>query len=110
MAHCAAAAAVAVDFVNASRPTRCAEEDNVYVKLLGPGVTSFRISAEHPPYIAAVSKDSTAPDFTHCDMSQDPSFPFAPRTVMLYEDAHIRLVGHTFAELLAARRRGLPRR
>ena len=97
VAHCAAAAAVAVDFVNASRATRCAEEDNVYVKLLGPGVTSFRVSAEHPPYIAAVSKDSTAPDFTPCDMSQDPSFPSAPRTVILYEDAEIRLVGHSFS-------------
>ena len=80
VAHCAAAA-VAVDFVNASRPTRCAEEDNIYVKLMAPGVTSFRVSAEHPPYIAAVKKDSTAPDFTHCDMSQDPRFSFAPRTV-----------------------------
>ena len=86
-----------MDFVNASRATRCAEEDNVYVKLLGSGVTSFRISAEHPPYIAAVSNDSTAPDFTHCDMSQDPSFRFAPRTVILYEDAEIRLVGHSFS-------------
>jgi hypothetical protein len=95
-AHCAAAA-VAVNFVNASKATRCAEEDNIYVKLLGAGVTSFRLSAEHPPYIAAVRNDSTAPDFTHCDMSQDPSFHFKPRTVTLYEDAEIRLVGHGFA-------------
>ena len=94
-AHCAAAA-VAVNFVNASRATRCAEEDNVYIKLLGAAVTSFRISAEHPPYIAAVSRDSTAPDFTDCDMSQDPSFRFAPRSVVLYEDAAVRLVGHAF--------------
>lgn len=90
------ATATAVDFVNASRATRCAEEDNVYVKLVGTGITSFRINAEHPPYIAAVTTDSTAPDFTHCDMSQDPSFAFTPRTVVLYEDAEIRLVGHTF--------------
>ncbi len=90
------AAPVAVDFVNASRATRCAEEDNVYVKLLAAGIASFRISAEHPPYIAAVRKDSTAPDFTACDMSGDPSFRFTPRKVMLYEDAAIRLVGHTF--------------
>ena len=90
-------AAVAVDFVNASKPTRCAEEDNVYVKVLGAGITAFRIRAEHPPYIAAVEKDSTAPDFSHCDMSHDPSFPSAPRTVKLYEDPRIRLMGHTFA-------------
>ena len=92
-----AAASVAVDFVNASRATRCTEEDNVYVKIFGPGITSFWISAEHPPYIGAVRKDSTAPDFTACDMSQDPRFRFAPRKVTLYKDARIRLVGHRFA-------------
>ena len=90
-------AAVAVDFVNASRATRCAEEDNVYVKVLGPRVASFRILAEHPPYIGKVIEDSTAPDFSHCDMSRDPSFPATPRTVTLYEDARIRLMGHTYA-------------
>lgn len=88
---------VAVDFVNASRPTRCAEEDNVYVKVTGAGVTSFRISAEHPPYIGAIRKDSTAPDFTACDMSHDPRFRFKPRKVLLYQDDRIRLVGHRFA-------------
>ena len=35
--------AVAVSFINASTPTRCAEEDNIHVKLLGPGVGTFRI-------------------------------------------------------------------
>ena len=49
------AAAVPVDIVNASRATRCAEEDNVYVKLLAAGIASFRLSAEHPPYIAALA-------------------------------------------------------
>ena len=91
------AAPVAVDFVNASRATQCAEEDNVYVKVVGSGVASFRIRAEHPPYIAAIRKDSTAPDFTACDMSHDPRFRFKPRKVILHEDARIRLVGHTFA-------------
>lgn len=94
-AQCACAA-VAVEFVNVSRATRCAEEDNVNVKLLGDGIASFRISAEHPPYIAAVKNDSTAPDFTACNMSQDPRFSFVPRTLTLYEDADIRLVGHVF--------------
>jgi len=90
------AAPVAVDFVNASRATRCAEEDNVYVKIQAAGIASFHVSAEHPPYITAIRKDSTAPDFTTCDFSGDPSFPFKPRKVVLYQDAAIRLVGHTF--------------
>ena len=87
---------VAVEVVNASRNTRCAEEDNVYVKLVAAGITSFRVSAEHPPYIDAIRKDSTAPDFSFCDMSGDPSFRFKPRRVVLYADKQIRLVGHTF--------------
>lgn len=94
--HCVAEP-VAVDFVNASRATHCAEEDNVYVKVLAADVASFRVSAEHPPYITAVRNDSTAPDFTACDMSGDPSFPSEPRKVILYQDARIRLVGHRFA-------------
>jgi hypothetical protein len=94
--HCVAEP-VSVDFVNASRPTRCAEEDNVYVKLLATGIASFRISAEHPPYITSIGKDSTAPDFTACDMSHDPRFQFKPRKVMLYRDARISLIGHSFA-------------
>jgi len=92
-----AGAQLTVDFVNASRTTLCAEEDNVYVKLLGQGVGSLRISAEHPPYIGSVTEDSTAPDFTRCDMSGDPSFAFVPRTVVLHEDEAMRLVGHTYA-------------
>lgn len=85
-----------VSFIDASKPTRCAEEDNLYIKLVAEGIVSHSLSVEHPPYIAAVSTDSTAPDFTHCDMSGDPKFDFTPRTLTLYEDARIRLVGHTF--------------
>ncbi len=83
-------------FVNRSRITRCAEEDNVDVRVLADDATSLRISAEHPPYIGLIREDSTAPDFTDCDMSSDPVFRFKPRTVILYEDASIRLVGHAF--------------
>jgi len=92
-----AAQTVDVDVVNASTPTRCAEEDNVYVKLQAPAIGAFRIVAEHPPYIGSVRQDSTAPEFSHCDMSADPRFEFTPQTVVLHEDARIRLVGHTFA-------------
>jgi hypothetical protein len=91
-----AADRVSVDFIDASKPTRCAEEDNIYVKVEAQGVRSFSLSAEHPPYIGAVSTDSTAPDFTHCDMSGDPKHAFTPRTLTLFENSAIRLVGHTF--------------
>jgi hypothetical protein len=89
-------AAAEVDFINASQFTRCAEEDNVYVKVQAAGIHRFSIVAEHPPYVRAITTDSTAPDFTHCDMSGDPRFRFTPLTTVLYEDNNIRLVGHRF--------------
>jgi hypothetical protein len=85
-----------VDIVNASRKTACAEEDNVYVQLQGPGIRWFGIRAEHPHYAQQLRRDSTAPDFTACDMSNDPRFAFQPRRVLLYRDANYQLVGHTF--------------
>jgi len=92
----AAGGSLAVEFENASKATRCAEEDNVYVKVIADGVASLRIRAEHPPYVGAIRKDSTAPDFTACDMSNDPRFHFKPFKAVLYEDAAIRLTGHRF--------------
>lgn len=89
--------AIEVDFVNASRPTRCAEEDNVYVQVSGERIAHFHIRAEHPAYIAGVREDSTAPDFSHCDMSSDPRHDFEPRSLVLHDDGEIKLVGHTFA-------------
>lgn len=88
--------ATVVDVVNATTATQCAEEDNVYVKLSGQGVGSFRIEARHPDYIESISVDSMAPDFAGCDMSGDPAHSFTPRSLVLYEDAEIKLVGHTF--------------
>jgi hypothetical protein len=88
---------VAVNFVNASHATQCAEEDNIYVQMIGERISQFRVRAEHPRYIGKVRDDSTAPDFTHCDMSADPRFEFEPRTVVLHDDGEIKLVGHTFA-------------
>jgi hypothetical protein len=85
-----------VRFTDESKPTRCAEEDNVHVALHGDRIAAFRIVGEHPPYIGGVTTDSTAPDFTDCDMSGDPVFRFTPRTVVLHEDATHRLVGHAF--------------
>jgi hypothetical protein len=91
-----APAPVEVEFVDASRPTRCAEEDNIHVPMRGEGIAAFRIVAEHPPYIASVAEERSAPDFTDCDMSNDPVHRFTPRTVVLHEDASLRIVGHAF--------------
>jgi hypothetical protein len=88
---------VAVRIEGASRPTRCQEEDNVYVKLIGDAIARFRIVAEPPAYSAEITTDRSAPDFTDCDMRADPRFEFTPKTLTLFENAELRLVGHTFA-------------
>jgi hypothetical protein len=95
-ARAPAGAPLRVEFADAGRATRCAEEDNVDVRIAGEGVASFRIVAEHPPYVASIVEDSTAPDFTDCDMSGDPVFRFEPRTVVLHESPTLRVVGHRF--------------
>jgi hypothetical protein len=92
-----AAAGESVLIENASRPTRCAEEDNIYVKFVAAGIRRFTIEATHPAYLAAMGEDSMAPDFADCDMSHEPSIPATPKDVVLFEDAEYRLVGHSFA-------------
>ena len=86
----------AVRIENATKPTRCAEEDNVYVKFIGTGIRHLTIEALHPHYLGDMKADQTAPDFSHCDMSNDPSYKFTPKDVTLFDNGTYRLVGHTF--------------
>jgi hypothetical protein len=95
--HCASAAdALAVEVVNASTSTLCAETDNVYLKLTSPAVRRFTIEATHPAYAGTIVADRTAPDFRNCDMSADPVHRAEPRRVTIYETADLQLIGHTF--------------
>ena len=99
---CAAAAPtlaadeLAVDVINASEPTLCAETDNVYLKLVSREVRRLTIEAVHPAYMGTIVADRSAPDFRNCDMSSDPVFTSQPRRVTLYETAEWQLIGHTF--------------
>lgn len=87
---------LAVDVSNASKPTLCAEEDNVYLKFESPQAKRFTIEAAHPAYMGTIVVDRWAPDFTHCDMSNDPSFKFEKRRLTIYETEEWQLVGLTF--------------
>jgi hypothetical protein len=87
---------IAVDVVNASEPTLCAEKDNVYVKLVSGQVRRFTIEAVHPASIGTIVADRAAPDFRNCDMSGDAAHKFEPRRVTLYETLEWQLVGLTF--------------
>jgi hypothetical protein len=91
-----AADALAVDMINASEPTLCAEKDNVYLKLQSSEARRFTVAARHPAYIGTIVQDRWAPDFTHCDMSNDPSFKFDKRRLTIYETEEWWLVGLTF--------------
>lgn len=87
---------LAVDVINESEPTLCAEKDNVYLKLQSGEARRFTIEAMHPAYVGTIVTDRWQPDFTRCDMSNDPVFRFQPRQVTIYESAEWRLVGHTY--------------
>lgn len=91
-----AADALAVDVINASEPTLCAEKDNVYLKLQSGETRRFTVEAVHPAYIGTIQIDRSAPDFAKCDMSNDPSFKFQARRVTIYDSLEWRLVGYTF--------------
>lgn len=96
----AGAAPAGVTVENHSRPTACAEEDNVSLLLRGQGIVRFRVEALQPPYLASIHDDRTAPDFSGCNFDggvhpTDPAYRFEPRTVVLHEDARWRIVGMT---------------
>jgi hypothetical protein len=91
-----AAEQLAVEAVNASEPTLCAEKDNVYVKLQSGETRRFTVEAVHPAYIGSIVVDRWAPDFTSCDMSSDPAFKFEKRRLTIYETEEWQLVGLTF--------------
>ncbi len=91
-----AADQLAVEAVNASEPTLCAEKDNVYLKLQSGEARRFTVEAVHPAYMGTIVIDRWAPDFTSCDMSNDPSFKFEKRRLTIYETEEWQLVGLTF--------------
>jgi hypothetical protein len=94
------AAPAAVSVENQTRPTACAEEDNVSFVLSGQGITHFRVEALQPAYLDAIGGDVTAPDFSGCNFDggvhpTDPSYTFTPRRVVLHEDRQWMIVGMT---------------
>lgn len=100
---CASAFAVraaddlAVDVINASEPTLCAETDNVYLKLISPTVRRFAIEAVHPAYMGTIAVDRAAPDFGNCNMPAAPasSSSEVPQRRTLFETPELQLVGLT---------------
>lgn len=96
----ATAAPATVTVENKTRPTACAEEDNVSLALSGRGIARFRVEALQPPYLAGIGADTTAPDFSNCNFDggahpTDPSYAFKPRRVVLHDGRQWMIVGIT---------------
>ncbi|MGJ7484521.1 hypothetical protein ACSFA2_04655 [Variovorax sp. LT2P21] len=94
------AAPASVTVSNHSRPTACAEEDNVSLHLQAPGITRLRVEALPPPYLDRVERDATAPDFSGCRFNggahpTDPAYRFRERRVVLHDGPQWRIVGLT---------------
>jgi len=86
----------AVDVVNASEPTLCAEKDNVYVKLTSPEVRHFSIEAVHPNYIGTIVVDRSAFDLHNCpDLAAAPFITEKPRRITIFETPELQLIGLT---------------
>src|ERR1043165_4760757 len=85
-----------VDVQNASTPTLCAEEDNVYVKLASPEVRQFKVEAVHPNYIGTIVVDRSIFDMHNCpELAAAPYITEKPRRITIYEDQDWQLIGHT---------------
>ena len=90
-AHIAPAETTAAGIIpadNLSKPTLCAEEDNVHIALRAAPlqhVESFVVEARQPTYEIGV--DHSEPNFTNCPTFNDPVFHFAnPGTFKLFDD------------------------
>jgi hypothetical protein len=87
---------LAVNVANKSTPVLCAEKDNIELTFSSPLVRQFRIQAVHPAYIGTINIDRYAPDFTSCDMSQDPVFKSDARRITFWETPEYWLTGYTY--------------
>jgi hypothetical protein len=96
--HAASLHGLAVEVVNASQPTLCAESDNVTINLTSNEVKRFRIEAAHPAYITTLKTDSAEADWTACDGLSEAarSQPQPPRRTTIYEEIELWVVGLTF--------------
>jgi hypothetical protein len=97
-----AADELAVDVINASTPTLCAERDNVTLELAAGNVRRFGIEAVHPAYIGTLVSDRAASDFSGCDFAVDPAAARKAQRVTIYETEEWQLIGHRLQEFWRA--------
>lgn len=82
-----------------SKPSLCAEDDNVYITVSASKLRHFRIDARPPAAIGTIVVDSSAPDFTDCTIADKPPGPEDKiDRIVLYEDEAMMLVGYRHSE------------
>ncbi|MEM1371605.1 MAG: hypothetical protein AAGG72_05175 [Pseudomonadota bacterium] len=86
--------AVAVAVTNSSKPTQCAEEDNVTLAFAHNAVTSFTIEANHPAYLAGLTQDSTGADWAACSFTTAAVTAAPPRRETIHETIETWVVLH----------------
>ena len=91
----AAAAMADIRFENRSLPTTCAEEDNIDLRVSGPGRIAFQIEATHPAYLHPETVDNWAPVWAGCDWGGDDGavHKAEPARLVLYEDERVLVTG-----------------
>jgi hypothetical protein len=75
--------------LNKSIPTRCAEQDNVSISMVGH-VKSFVIQATHPNYV--VQPEYCEVDYSNCPAPKETGYAFQTDRVTLYDDGETALV------------------
>lgn len=70
--------------INRSTSTKCAEEDNVNIPLVGKNITSFMIEATHPSY--DTTGGSSTPNFTGQSGPKSKDYRFTAVIYKMYDD------------------------
>ncbi len=82
-----------VTVTNGSEPVLCAEKDNISVNFTSREVKHFRIEAQHPNYIGALTVDRNQPDWTACEMKTEALSNPMPTKETLFESEDFTLYG-----------------
>jgi hypothetical protein len=88
--------ALQVRVENNSVPELCAEKDNVELDFISPRLRRLQIQAVHPSYINTIVSDRWAPDWSSCDLRDDPEGFFRAHRRTFWETPEFWLTGFTF--------------
>lgn len=92
----AQAEALQVRVENNSVPELCAEKDNIELDFIAPRLRRLQIQAVHPSYINTIVSDRWAPDWSSCDLRDNPEAFFKAHRRTFWETPEFWITGFTF--------------